>query len=181
MKTKFAPGVIVTSDWLNGSQQLYFDGQVHLDWHYNPLTVLDVQRTNPSRTGFNDQYVTTQTAQTSAGGQAVVGEKEFLSHVSFGKDDVTLAASTYSVAPKAKFTATDNFISQIYADAERDYLIVNWGLLQQQLGDLSISDLLNGCSIDITAPLPIDDGKLVSFDYTLGDWTCVDTVNGGSF
>lgn len=180
-KTVFGPGVIVTSEWLNGSQQLYFDGQVDLDWHYNPLTVLDVQRTNPSRTGFNDQYITTQTAQTAAGGQAVVGEKEFQSHVTFGVDNAASAAATYTVAPTARYTATDNFVSQIYADAARDYLIVNWGLLQQQFGELNISDFLSGCSIDPTAPLPTDDGKMIAFDFTLGDWTCRDYIDGGAF
>jgi hypothetical protein len=180
-KTRFGPGVIVTSEWLNGSQQLYFDGQVDLDWHYNPLTVLDVQRTNPSRTGFNDQYVTTQTAQTNAGGQAIVGEKEFRSHVSFGVDQTTFPAATYSVAPTARYTATNDFLSQIYADADRDFLIVNWGLLQQQFGALNISDLLSGCSIDPLAPVPDDDGKMIKYDYTLGDYTCTDTIDGGDF
>jgi len=180
-KTNFGPGVIVTSEWLNGSQQLYFDGQVDLDWHYNPLTVLDIQRTNPSRTGFNDQYVTTQTAQTAAGGQAVVGEKEFQSHVSFGVDNASSAAATYTVAPAARYTVSNEFLSQIYADTARDYLIVNWGLLQQQFGELNISDFLSGCSVNPQAPVPDDDGKLVTFDYSIGDWTCRDYVDGGSF
>jgi hypothetical protein len=182
MKTRFGPGVVVTSEWLNGSQQLYFDGQVDLDWHYNPLTVLDVQRTNPSRTGFNDTYVTTQTAQTAAGGQAIVGEKEFQSHVSFGVDNVSSAPATYSVTPKAKYTSSDAYIAQILADTERDYLVVNYGLLRRELGALNVFDLLKGCTaVNPLAPNPDDDGTIVAYDYTLGDWTCRDFVDGGKF
>ncbi len=182
MKTVFGPGVIVTSEWLNGSQQLYFDGQVDLDWHYNPLSVLDIQRTNPSKTGFNDQYVTTQTAQTSVGGQPIVGEKEFTNFVSFGVDNTSSVAATYSVSPKAYYTSSDNYIAQILADAQRDYLIVNYGLLRQQLGALSVFDLLTGCTaIDPNAPTADDDGTVIAYDFTLGDWTCRDYVDGGTF
>jgi hypothetical protein len=181
-KTQFGPGVIVTSEWLNGSQQLYFDGQVDLDWHYNPLTVLDVQRTNPSKTGFNDVYVTTGTAQTSAGGQPIIGEKEFQSFVSFGVDNTVSAASTYSTSPKAKYTSSNDYISQLLADADRDYLVVNYGLLQQQLGALSIFDLLNNCTaVNPLAPTPDDDGTVIVYDYALGDWTCRDQIDGGTF
>lgn len=182
MKTVFGPGVVVTSEWLNGSQQLYFDGQVDLDWHYNPLSVLDVQRTNPSKTGFNDQYVTTQTAQTSAGGQPIVGEKQFTSFVSFGVDNIASVAATYSVAPKAYYTSSDAYISQILADAQRDYLVVNYGLLRQQLGALSVFDLLTGCTaVDPNAPTADDDGTVIAYDFALGDWTCRDFVDGGTF
>jgi len=179
-KTVFAPGVIVTSEWLNGSQQLYFDGQVDLDWHYMPLTVLDIQRTNPSKTGFNDTFVTTGTAQTLASGQPIIGEKEFRSHVTLGIGNSTDAAN-YASAPKAPYPATAGLISQINADSDRDSLVVNWGLLQQQFGALSVSDLLSGCSVDVNAPVPSDDGKIVAFDFSLGEWTCRDYVDGGSF
>jgi hypothetical protein len=175
MKTNFGPGVVVTSEWLNGSQQLYFDGQVDLDWHYNPLSVLDVQRTNPSKTGFNDQYVTTLTAQTSAGGQPIIGEKEFTSFVSFGADTTASAAITYSVSPKAYYTSSDAYMSQILADATGDYLVVNYGLLKKYFTTLSIFDFLNGCSSST------NDGTLAAYDTTLGDWTCRDYVDGGTF
>ena len=182
MKTIFGPGVIVTSEWLNGSQQLYFDGQVDLDWHYNPLTVLDIQRTNPSKTGFNDQYVTTQTAQTSAGGQPVVGEKEFQSHVSFGVDNTSSSASTYCVSPKAKYTSDDAYVTQILADAERDYLVVNYGLLKRELAALSIFDLLTGCTVvNPASPTADNDGTIIAYDFVLGDWTCRSYVDGGTF
>lgn len=180
MKTVFGPGVIVTSEWLNGSQQLYFDGQVDLDWHYMPLTVLDIQRTNPSKTGFNDNYVTIGTAQTSAGGQPISGEKEFTGHVVLGIGTGTDAAN-YAAAPKAPYSATTGFYSQLLADADRDSLVVNWGMLNFKLGDLKVFDLLSGCGINPNAPTLADDGKYVAFDYALGDWTCKDTVDGGDF
>lgn len=179
-KTVFGPGVIVTSEWLNGSQQLYFDGQVDLDWHYQPLTVLDVQRTNPSKTGFNDNYVTTGTAQTTASNQPIIGEKEFRNHVVLGIGTGTDAAN-YVAAPKSPYSATTGFYSQLLADTDRNSLLVNWGLLEFRLGNLNISDLLSGCGININAPVAADDGKLVSFSFALGDWTCVDVVDGGDF
>lgn len=182
MKTRFGPGVIVTSEWLNGSQELYFDGQTDLDWHFNPLTVLDIQRTNPSRTGFNDTYVTTQTAQTAAGGQAILGEKEFQSYVSFGVDNLSSANATYTVSPKAKYTSSDAYITQLLADAERDYIVVNYGLLRRELDSLNIFDLLKGCTVvNPLAPIADNDGTLVAYDFGIGDWTCRDYVDGGTF
>jgi len=181
-KTVFGPGVVVTSDWLNGSQQLYFDGQVDLNWHYNPLTVLDVQRTNPSSTGFNDQYVTTQTSQTSAGGQPIIGQKEFTGHISLGTDNVLSATTTYSASPKAKYTSTDAYIAQISADADGDYLVVNYGLLRNQIEDVTIWDLLTGCTaVDPNAPVADDDGTIIAYSYALGDWTCRSYIDGGTF
>ena len=60
MKTTFSSGVIVTSQWLNGSQQIYFDGQ-DLDWHYAPLGLNSLVRTGPN--GLDSAYVTLDTNQ----------------------------------------------------------------------------------------------------------------------
>jgi hypothetical protein len=59
-KTTFSSGVIVTSQWLNGSQQIYFDGQ-DLDWHYAPLGLNSLVRTGPN--GLDSAYVTLDTDQ----------------------------------------------------------------------------------------------------------------------
>lgn len=53
-KTTFSSGVIVTSQWLNGAQQIYFDGQ-DLDWHYAPLGLNSLVRTGPN--GLDSAYV----------------------------------------------------------------------------------------------------------------------------
>jgi hypothetical protein len=60
MKTTFSSGVIVTSSWLNGAQQIYFDGQ-DLDWHYAPLGLNSLVRTGPN--GLDSAYVTLGTDQ----------------------------------------------------------------------------------------------------------------------
>jgi hypothetical protein len=54
MKTTFSSGVIVTSQWLNGAQQIYFDGQ-DLDWHYAPLGLNSLVQTGPN--GLDSAYV----------------------------------------------------------------------------------------------------------------------------
>jgi len=38
-KTVFSPGVVVSSTWLNGSQNIQFDGLTEEDWHYPKLTI----------------------------------------------------------------------------------------------------------------------------------------------
>jgi hypothetical protein len=72
MKTTFSSGVIVTSQWLNGSQQIYFDGQ-DLDWHYAPLGLNSLVRTGPN--GLDSAYVTLDTDQpeVAPGGLLVSG------------------------------------------------------------------------------------------------------------
>ena len=71
-KTTFSSGVIVTSQWLNGAQQIYFDGQ-DLDWHYPPLGLNSLVRTGPN--GLDSAYVTLSTNQPelTAGGSYVSG------------------------------------------------------------------------------------------------------------
>ena len=54
-KTTFSSGVIVTSQWLNGSKQIYFDGQ-DLDWHYPPLGLDSLQFSGAN--GVDSRYVT---------------------------------------------------------------------------------------------------------------------------
>ena len=59
-KTTFSSGVIVTSAWLNGAQQIYFDGQ-DLDWHYPPLGLNSFVISGPN--GLDARYVTLGTEQ----------------------------------------------------------------------------------------------------------------------
>jgi hypothetical protein len=54
-KTTFSSGVIVTSQWLNGSKQIYFDGS-DLDWHYPPLGLDSIQFAGAN--GLDARYVT---------------------------------------------------------------------------------------------------------------------------
>ena len=60
MKTTFSSGVIVTSQWLNGAQQISFDGQ-DLDWHYPALGLESINTSGPN--GLDSYYVTLGTDQ----------------------------------------------------------------------------------------------------------------------
>ena len=80
MKTTFGPGVIVTSKWLNGAREIYFDGQ-DADWHYSPINLGDIQRGGSE--GLDSIYVTTTSDQTF-GGTPITGRKSFMGFVAFG-------------------------------------------------------------------------------------------------
>jgi hypothetical protein len=91
-KTTFSSGVIVTSQWLNGAQQIYFDGQ-DLDWHYPPLGISSMVTSGTD--GLDGRYVTLATEQpvlNSAGflvsGQPISGAKVVTGPWMFGYDPV---------------------------------------------------------------------------------------------
>lgn len=61
-KTVFGSGSIVTSQWLNGAQKIYFDG-LEEDWHMEPLDVEDMD-TSDTNNGLGTKLVTLDTRQT---------------------------------------------------------------------------------------------------------------------
>jgi hypothetical protein len=110
MKTTFSSGVIVTSAWLNGAQQIYFDGQ-NLDWHYPPLGLNSLVRTGIN--GLDSAYVTldgNQPELDSAGlyisGAPVSGNKVVTGMWSFGYDPLQAGnpANIIANAPKSYTT-----------------------------------------------------------------------------
>ena len=109
-KTQFGPGVIVTSKFLNGAQQIYFDG-LDEDWHYPPINIGDIQQ--DGSLGLDGRYVTIATDQVF-GNTPVTGNKSFMGLVSFG--DATQSQPTN--APKS-FSTNVKFNlgnSVLYAD-----------------------------------------------------------------
>ena len=113
-KTTFSSGVIVTSAWLNGAQQIYFDGQ-DLDWHYAPLGLNSLVRTGPD--GLDSAYVTLTTNQpelTSTGlftsGAPISGDKVITGLWNFGYDPLVVGnpANIRANAPKS-FTTNDKY------------------------------------------------------------------------
>jgi len=96
-KTQFGPGVIVTSKFLNGAQQIYFDG-LNEDWHYPPISLDDIQQ--GGSLGLDGRYVTIATDQIY-GNTPVTGNKSFMGLVSYGD-------STYSVAANAPKSFSTN-------------------------------------------------------------------------
>lgn len=113
-KTTFSSGVIVTSQWLNGSQQIYFDGQ-DLDWHYQPLGLNSLVRTGPN--GLDSAYVSLNSDQPeldAAGlyisGSPISGSKVVTGVWNFGYDPLQVGnpANIREFAPKS-YTTNDKF------------------------------------------------------------------------
>lgn len=73
-KTIFSAGVRVTSKWLNGSQNIFFDGADE-DWHYPPLTNDAVQLSGDG--GFDKVFVTMETEQVVNGPKTWTEENRY--------------------------------------------------------------------------------------------------------
>jgi hypothetical protein len=113
-KTTFSSGVIVTSQWLNGAQQIYFDGQ-DLDWHYPPLGLNSLVRTGPN--GLDSAYVTLTTEQPEldntgllVSGAPISGGKVVTGLWNFGYDPLVVGNPTNirDNAPKS-YTTNDKY------------------------------------------------------------------------
>lgn len=114
MKTTFSSGVIVTSSWLNGAQQIYFDGQ-DLDWHYAPLGLNSLVRTGPN--GLDSAYVTLTTDQPELdsnglliSGSPISGSKVVTGLWNFGYDPLIVGnpANVIANAPQS-YTTNDKY------------------------------------------------------------------------
>jgi hypothetical protein len=137
-KTTFGPGVIVTSKFLNGAQNIYFDGQ-QLDWHYPPINSGDLQRGGIQ--GIDNVYVTVATEQTFAG-VPITGNKSFMGRVNFG-DSVSSSplAAPASYSTNAKFNqggSTQTFTVK-YANLTNADLLTK-EVLTQQVANFPIID-----------------------------------------
>jgi len=73
-KTNFSSGVVITSKWLNGAQNISFDG-LEEDWHYPPLTSDSVKLSGEG--GFDGVFVTVSTSQYVPGSKVFGGQIEF--------------------------------------------------------------------------------------------------------
>jgi hypothetical protein len=113
-KTTFSSGVIVTSQWLNGAQQIYFDGQ-DLDWHYAPLGLNSLVRTGIN--GLDSAYVTLDSNQPELdnnglyiSGAPISGNKVATGMWSFGYDPLQAGnpANPIGNAP-ASYTTNDKY------------------------------------------------------------------------
>lgn len=110
-KTQFGPGVIVTSKFLNGAQQIYFDG-LEEDWHFPPISIDDIQQ--GGSLGLDGRYVTIATDQIY-GNTPVTGNKSFMGLVSFGDSTFSVAtAAPKSFSTNVKFNLGGS--SQSYAN-----------------------------------------------------------------
>jgi len=139
MKTTFGPGVIVTSKWLNGAKELYFDG-VDADWHYAPISGKDIQRGGAD--GFDSLYVTVNTDQEFGSSPGISGRKSFMSQVQFGdKFSASGYASPLSWNINARFKSggSDQNSSLKYANLE-DADLITKQILTERLDNFPIVD-----------------------------------------
>ena len=114
MKTTFSSGVIVTSQFLNGFQQIYFDGQ-DLDHHYNPLGINSLVTSGPN--GLDSEFITLGTAQPTLSnsglyisGTPISGAKVVLGLWNFGYDSSVAGnpPNDRQYAPKS-YTTNDKY------------------------------------------------------------------------
>lgn len=137
-KTLFGPGVIVTSQWLNGAREISFDG-ADADWHYAPINQNDIQRGGNS--GLDSVYVTLETDQ-SYGSTPVTGRKSFMGLVQFGDQVNTNGLSApLSWNTNAKFNqggAQQSFLVK-YAQLDGPDLVTK-EILNERINNFPIVD-----------------------------------------
>jgi hypothetical protein len=158
-KTTFSSGVIVTSQWLNGAQQIYFDGQ-DLDWHYPPLGLNSFVRTGPN--GLDAAYVTLDTDQpelTPGGlyisGTPIGGSKVVTGIWNFGFDpnQATNPANDPNNAPRS-YTTNTKFDAQV-GTADQKFQALNEA-------DLVTKEVLKQWVEYIIETLEVDNGVYYS-------------------
>jgi hypothetical protein len=156
-KTTFSSGVIVTSQWLNGAQQIYFDGQ-DLDWHYAPLGINSFVRTGPN--GLDSAYVTLTTDQPEIdnnglllSGAPISGAKVVTGVWNFGYDPLQTGnpANYRENAPKS-YTTNDKYN---YANGvplptvpQKFESLVNADLITKQVLEEWVSYLFDSLELD---------------------------------
>ena len=114
MKTTFSSGVIVTSQFLNGFQQIYFDGQ-DLDHHYAPLGLNSLVQTGPN--GLDSAYVSLINDQPNldaaglyVSGFSITGFKVVSGGWNFGYDSAVVGNPTNVIAnAPGSYTTNDKF------------------------------------------------------------------------
>lgn len=178
MKTTFSSGVIVTSQWLNGAQQIYFDGQ-DLDWHYPPLGLNSFVRSGPN--GLDAAYVSLTEDQpilSSTGlyinGSPISGTKVVTGMWNFGYDPLVVGnpANIRSHAPKS-YTTNDkyNYANNIPSPTPAQ----KFNALES--ADIVTKEVLENWVTYLFDTLEIDNGVYES----AADPTCTNyTLGGGS-
>jgi hypothetical protein len=167
MKTTFSSGVIVTSSWLNGAQQIYFDGQ-DLDWHYPPLGLNSFIRTGPN--GLDSAYITLTTDQPElnasglyVSGSPISGNKVVTGLWSFGYDPLVVgnprnirenAPKSYTTNDKYNFAngAVSPSVLQKFAALEAEDLVTKEVLEQWAAYLIETLQIDNGVYASTTSP-----------------------------
>ena len=178
MKTVFSSGVIVTSQFLNGAQQIYFDGSDN-DWHYPPLGLNSLVQTGVN--GLDSAYVTLDTDQPSlittgpttglySSGTPISGTKVATGVFNFGYNPAIAGNPSNTVA-----NAPQSYTTNSKYDAANGILTPD---LSQKFAALSDADLVTKKILvdrvdDLIDKLEIDNGVYASSagsceNYSLG-------------
>lgn len=148
-KTQFSSGVIVTSQWLNGAQQISFDGQ-NIDWHYNPLGLDSLVTKGPN--GLDSRYITLDTEQpvlSTTGifltGQPITGDKVVTGGWLFGFDP---SANPSEVQDPSK--SPRSYLTNLKYEAGGITVALKYGALSDSdlITKSILSDQLNSLTID---------------------------------
>ena len=137
-KTLFGPGVIVTSKWLNGARQIYFDG-LDIDWHYPPINLSDIN--TDGNEGLDGRYVTLNTDQV-VGDDPCTGNKSFIGQIYFGGPGLgsnVLAPKSFSSLNKFNRDGTGVPFATKIANLD-DEDIITKAMLTEQVADFPIID-----------------------------------------
>lgn len=155
-KTTFSSGVIVTSEFLNGFKELYFDGQ-DLDHHYNPLGLESLILKGPN--GLDSRYVTLNTNQPNLSNTGV-----FITGFPVSGDKVVTGMWTFGFDPDQNPT-----VDQLSSNAPRSYLTnekyyyangIYPSSIQQKFGCLDDADLITKkIVLDQFDALVVDNGE----------------------
>jgi hypothetical protein len=166
-KTTFSSGVIVTSAFLNGFQEINFDGQ-DLDHHYNPLGLSSLVTSGPD--GLDSRYITLGTDQPSLdntglylSGTPISGGKVVTGIWNFGYDPAIPSnpANSKVDAPKS-YTTNDKYdfangvanptIPQRFAALVDADLVTKLILAEQIFNALDSLEIDNGIYASATSP-----------------------------
>ena len=153
-KTTFGHNTPVTPSFLNGFQQIYFDGQ-DLDHHYPPLGLSSLEVGGPD--GLDTRYITSGTAQPSLSGNGayvagspIFGHKTVTGSWNFGYDfsvggnpPNTIGNAPQSFTTNARYLGANNIttptIAQKFA-ALRPADLITKLVLAEQFQDLEIDN-----------------------------------------
>jgi hypothetical protein len=176
MKTTFSSGVIVTSQWLNGAQQLFFDGQ-DLDWHYNPLGLNSLVASGPN--GLDSRYITLGTDQPTLdntglllSGTPISGSKVVTGVWNFGYNPVVAGNPPNIIANAPKSFTTNskyNFANGVVSPT-----------ISQRFAALQDEDLVTKLILEEHVLQPLGDLEIDNGVYYSGTSPACENYNGGS-
>jgi hypothetical protein len=176
MKTTFSSGVIVTSQWLNGAQQIFFDGQ-DLDWHYNPLGLNSLVASGPN--GLDSRYITLGTDQPTLdnnglllGGIPISGSKVVTGAWNFGYNPIVVGNPPNIIANAPKSFTTNskyNFANGVASPT-----------ISQRFAALQDEDLVTKLILEEHVLEPLDDLEIDNGIYYSGTSPACENYNGGS-